>query len=69
VRADGIRIRLFDLQPGDRAYAPRPGELVLVRPDGYVALRGLDPSANTEYLRRFRPAPDYLAGSPVAAAR
>ena len=35
-----------------RAYDPRPGELVLVRPDGYVATRATDPDEVRAYLYR-----------------
>ena len=33
-----------------RAYSPRPGELVLVRPDGHVATRSTDPCDLATYL-------------------
>jgi hypothetical protein len=43
-----------DVVDGDgharRAYSPRPGELVLVRPDGHVATRSTDPCDLATYL-------------------
>jgi hypothetical protein len=35
-----------------RAYAPRPGKLVLVRPDGHIATRATDPDEIQAYLGR-----------------
>lgn len=45
------------------AYAPEPGELVLVRPDGYIALRTADSAAVRTYLTAVghTPAPEVAA--------
>jgi hypothetical protein len=62
--ACGLDVRGFRIAPdaggaGDvvdtdgharRAYAPRPGELVLVRPDGHIATRATDPDEIRAYL-------------------
>jgi 2-polyprenyl-6-methoxyphenol hydroxylase-like FAD-dependent oxidoreductase len=55
----GFRITPDNADAGDvvdtdghacRAYAPRPGELVLVRPDGHIATRATDPDEIRAYL-------------------
>lgn len=41
-----------------RAYAPRPGELVAIRPDGYLGPRDTDPEPVRAYLDALLPAAD-----------